>query len=70
MIVTLPAIVRSVRIMRVLCPLGVLGAVIIGYFDYRDGRPFLLAVMAFCCGINVMLSWIQWSFFQINPRRI
>ena len=66
--ITTPALIASVKCMRVLCPTGVLGAVIVGYMDYAQGWPLGLAICAYCGGISTVLAWVQWCLFVIEER--
>lgn len=60
-----PALRASVKMMRVLCPLGLVAAVVIGSYAWMAGNNTSLAIDAYCAGVSSVLTWIQYRFFQL-----
>lgn len=56
---------RSVIAMRILCPIAFVASVTLCGLNLAAQRPVAAAVAAFCGGINVMLSWVQFRIFKI-----
>lgn len=60
-----PAWKRVVWIQR-WTALAMIGAsTVMVYLNWRFELHALMAVTAFCCGVNVMLAWINWRVFSV-----
>lgn len=55
---------KSVRMMRIACPLALVAAVFLAYFAFDRGSYKMMAVDAFCAGVTAVLTWVQWCWFK------
>lgn len=62
---SLPIWKRSVRCMRVICPIVMTVAIGLGTVAWFQQQYLLVAVDAFLVGVNLMLTWIQWKVFEL-----
>ena len=56
---------RSVRIMRVACPLAGLAAAVLASVCWYRGLCFLMVVNAATVGVNIVLTDVQWRWFKL-----
>jgi hypothetical protein len=56
---------RLVRIMRIACPATALVALGLCAFALTRGLNFIAVVNAALFGVNLVLSWVEWSIFEL-----
>lgn len=56
---------KSVRWMRIICPIAFVVSVALTAWNYSGGHMTGAIVTAVCAGVNLILSWMQWRIFEI-----
>jgi hypothetical protein len=54
----------TVKFMRIACPANAVFCALACAIALHYDRPYLAVIDAFCAGINVEMTWVQWCVFK------